>query len=68
MSLNLIPWWIQGVKDIVNIRNKTVAIPADPPEIKRIIRESYEQFDIHTLDNFNGSVFQKAQTFIAHPI
>ena len=68
MSLNLIPWWIQGVKDIVNIRNKTVAIPADPPEIKRIIRESYEQFYIHTLDTFNGSVLQKAPIFIAHPI
>ena len=39
MSLNLIPWWIQGVKDIVNIRNKRVAITADPPEMKRIIRE-----------------------------
>ena len=39
MSLNLIPWWIQRVKNIVNIRNKRGAIPEDPPEIKRIIRE-----------------------------
>lgn len=41
-----------------------MAITAGPPDIKRILREYYEEFYAHIFDNLNGPVPQKAQNNI----